>query len=375
VSNAIRRRRAALIAFMRKELHHLLRDRQTLLILLLLPLAQLLLFGFAVRTDVRSVRIAIVDPAPDAASRALHGRFAGTGRFELRAVSATHTALDTLFRRGQIDVALLLEPQLGARLKDGRPVRLQLVTDAMDPNTGDTMRRYAEAVINAWRSEVAPSAARLQVALIPQMRYNPTLESVNLFVPGLIALILTLVTTQMTALSLSREKERGSFEVLLVSPLHPWQIIVGKVVPYLVLAFVNVLTVLAAATLVFHVPFVGSLWLLLGASLLFASTGLALGVVIAALTSSQLAAMLAALGGTMLPNVMLSGMIFPIRSMPFPLQAVSHIVPARWFVQISRDIMLKGAGLETLWQEMAILAVSLLVLLAVAIRKSPIRLG
>jgi ABC-2 type transport system permease protein len=208
-----------------------------------------------------------------------------------------------------------------------------------------------------------------------RMRFNPTLESVNLFVPGLIALILTLVTTLMTALSLSREKERGTFEVLLVSPLHPWQIIVGKVIPYLGLAMANVVTVLLAARLVFDVPFRGSVPLLLAASVLFALVGLSVGVLIATVTSSQLAAMLAALGGTMLPNTMLSGLIFPIASMPAPLQWLSHVIPARWFIDVVRGIMLKGAGVEVLWPQLLVLGVMLALLLGTAIRRMPVRLA
>jgi ABC-2 type transport system permease protein len=207
------------------------------------------------------------------------------------------------------------------------------------------------------------------------MRFNPTLESVNLFVPGLIALILTLVTSLMTALSLSREKERGTFEVLLVSPLRPWQIIVGKVVPYLGLAMANVVTVLLAAWLVFGVPFNGSLTLLLLSSVLFSLVSLSLGVLIAAATNSQVAATLAAMGGTMLPSTMLSGLIFPISSMPAPLQAISAIIPARWFIDVVRGIMLKGVGVEVLWPQLLILSVMLVALLGIAVRRTSSRLA
>ncbi len=200
------------------------------------------------------------------------------------------------------------------------------------------------------------------------MRFNPTLESANLFVPGLIALVLTLVTALMTAISLAREKERGTLEVLLVSPLRPWQIILGKVLPYLLLAFANVVTALAAAWAVFQVPFRGSVLLLLFASTLYAMVGLALGVLIASVTDSQRAAMLGALVGTMLPNLLLSGMIFPIRSLPEVMQPFTLIVPARWFIIISRGVMLRGVGLDHLWLPVTVLAVMLVVLLAAAIR-------
>ena len=366
---------APLLAFVRKEARHLLRDRQTLLILLLLPLAQVLLFGFAVRTDIRDVRVAVVAPAPDAAVAALRARLAHGGRFTLLPPVRDDGALAALFRRGAVDVGVLLEPGLADRLGEGRPAQVLVVADASDPNTGTTMQSYALAVLREWRAVLGVPGDGVRIETRTRMRFNPTLESVNLFVPGLIALILTLVTTLMTALSLSREKERGTFEVLLVSPLHPWQIIVGKVIPYLGLAMANVVTVLLAARLVFDVPFRGSVPLLLAASVLFALVGLSVGVLIATVTSSQLAAMLAALGGTMLPNTMLSGLIFPIASMPAPLQWLSHVIPARWFIDIVRGIMLKGAGVEVLWPQLLVLGVMLALLLGTAIRRMPVRLA
>jgi ABC-2 type transport system permease protein len=358
----------ALRAFVVKEARHILRDRQTLTILMLMPLAQVVLFGFAIRTDVNDIRIAIIDPAPDVQSLALRARFAGNGRFRLIATAPTTEALEPVFRRGEADVALVIPPGLAEDLARGLPARLQLITDASNPNTGTTMQTYAGAVISAWQAALPGANAGVHIVPEPRMRFNPTLESVNLFVPGLIALVLTLVSAQMTAISLSREKERGTMEILLVSPLRPWQIILGKVAPYLLLAFANVVTALVAAWLVFHVPFKGSLVLLLAASTLYALVGLALGVLIAAVTASQRTAMIGTMLGTMLPNTLLSGMIFPIASLPLPLQVISNIVPARWFIVAVRGIMLKGAGLVHLWQELAILTVMLLVLLVAATR-------
>jgi ABC-2 type transport system permease protein len=253
------------------------------------------------------------------------------------------------------------------------------VTDAVDPNTGVTMQNYVLAEVRDWQAGLdagGPSErAQMRVDARVRMRFNPTLASVNLFVPGLIALILTLVTSLMTALSLSREKERGTMEILLVSPLRPWQIIVGNVLPYLGLALANVLTVMLAARLVFGVPFRGSELLLLASSTLFALVSLALGVFIAAVTRTQLAATLAALGGTMLPSTMLSGLIFPISSMPAPLQMLSSIVPARWFVVVVRGIMLQGVGVDVLWKPLLILSGMLVVLLTLAIGKTSARLA
>jgi ABC-2 type transport system permease protein len=237
------------------------------------------------------------------------------------------------------------------------------------------MAAYAAAVIASYRATTADAEQTVQIVPQPRMRFNPTLESVNLFVPGLIALVLTLITALMTAISLSREKERGTLEILLVSPLRPWQIILGKVVPYLLLALGNVVTALLAAWAIFHVPFRGSVTLLLVASIIYSMVGLALGVLIAAVTSSQRAAMLAALVGTMLPNTLLSGMIFPISSLPGWLRPVTYLTPARWFIVISRGIMLKGVGVTYLWKELAVLTLMLVLLFVAAVRSFKARIA
>jgi ABC-2 type transport system permease protein len=254
-------------------------------------------------------------------------------------------------------------------LESNEPARILLAVDASDPNTGTTMQTYAAAVIAEYESELGQRKGR-PVMIVPEMRmrFNPSLESVNLFVPGLIALVLTLVSALMTAISLSREKERGTLEILLVSPLRPWQIIVGKVLPYLGLAFANVLTALLAAWLVFHVPFRGSVVLLLAESILYSMVSLAIGVLVAARTTSQRVAMLISLMATLLPSSLLSGMIFPIASMPRLLQVISNVVPARWFIIIARGIMLKGIGVTYLWRETLVLTVMTLFFMALAVR-------
>ena len=367
---------SAMRGFVVKEFHHILRDRQTLLILLLLPLAQVLLFGFALRTDIRGVRLVVVDPRPDAETLALRSRFTAGGTFRIVGVEATTAALAPRFQAGEADQAVVFEPGFGEKLAHEGRAQVLVITDATDPNTGATMQAYATAVIQRYEQETAARAGPRGVRIVPEtrMRFNPTLESVNLFVPGLIALVLTIVSALMSAISLSREKERGTLEVLLVSPLRPWEIIAGKVLPYLALGFANVLTVLGAAWLVFHVPFRGSVPLLLAESLLFIVTCLALGVLIAALTSSQRAAMIGALMGLMMPTTVLGGMLFPIESMPAWLQPLTNLVPGKWFILISRGIMLKGVGLTDLWQETLILAGMMVVLLAAAVKAFSIRL-
>jgi ABC-2 type transport system permease protein len=366
--------RAALRGFVVQELRHVARDRQTLLILLLLPLAQVLLFGFALRTDVRGVRLVVVDPAPDVASLELARRFAATGRFHIVATLPGAVPLAHWFERGAADQALVFPPDFAARMAAPEGAELLVITDASDPNTGSTMQAYASAVVERYVQEQRQGAGALTIVPQVRMRFNPTLASVNLFIPGLIALVLTLVSALMSAISLAREKERGTLEVLLVSPLRPWQIIVGKVAPYLGIGLVNVISVLAAARLVFGVPVRGSPLLLLAESLLFILVSLALGVVIAARTASQRTAMMGALVGLLLPTTVLSGMLFPLASMPAWLQWIANLVPAKWFILIARGIMLKGVGLGFLWKETLVLVAMTTVLLLVAVRSFDVRL-
>ncbi|HEV2180993.1 MAG TPA: ABC transporter permease [Gemmatimonadaceae bacterium] len=368
-------RRGPLVAFMVKEIQHILRDRQTLTILMLMPLLQVLLFGYALRTDIQDIRVAVVDPTPDYATLALRNRLGATDRFTIVQVLPDASRLETLFRRNQADVGVELAPRFGARLARGEPADIQLIADASDPNGGTTMAAYVDAVIDDFATQMGASGGAVHVALDTRMRFNPTLASVNLFVPGLIALVITLVSALMTAISLSREKERGTLESLLVSPLRPWQIIVGKVLPYLGLGLTIVLLVLTAAWGVFRVPFRGSLALLLGEALLYTLVSLALGVLIAARTSSQRSAMLGALVGTMMPNALLSGMIFPIASMPAWLRAVTYVVPARWFIIIARGVMLEGVGVVNLWAQTCVLVLMTIVLLVAAVRSFDARLA
>jgi ABC-2 type transport system permease protein len=362
-------------AFVRKEVHHILRDRHTLAILLLMPLVQVLLFGYALRTDVRDLRLAVVDPTPDVLTLRLRGQLEATSRVRIVQVASGTGALEGLFQRRAADVALVLPTSFAEGLARGDPTPVLLVTDASDPNTGATMQIYVRAALADFESGLsAPGRGPVRIALVSRMRFNPTLESANLFVPGLIALVLTLVSALMTAISLSREKEQGTLEVLLVSPLRPWQIIVGKVLPYLGLGFAITCLVLLAASVVFDVPVRGSVTLLLAESVLFTIVSLSLGVLVAARTTSQRAAMLGALVGTLMPTALLSGMIFPIGSMPGWLQPVTNVVPARWFIVIARGIMLKGAGLTHLWHETLVLAGMALLLLVAATRSFHARL-
>jgi len=365
----------AFLGFVRKETLHLLRDRQTLAILILFPVVQVLIFGFAVRTDVRKIPIVIVDPTPDVATLELRERIAASDRFHTVSVASSAELLDRQFRSASIRQALVLPRDVERRLGRADSLPIQLLTDGSDPNTGGIMQGYATAIVNRWYRDAVPGGGGLRIDAAARMRYNPTLESSHLFVPGLVAFVLTIVSALMTAISISREKETGTMEMLLVSPIRPTAIVAGKVTPYIALGFVSVLLVLVAARTVFGVPLRGSLALLLAESGLYIVTALALGIVISTKAPNQRTAMIAALAGLMMPTLLLSGFIFPLDSLPAPLQWLSHLVPARWFLTIVRGIMIKGAGLATLWQETLILIGMTMFLLAVGSRKLAIRLG
>jgi ABC-2 type transport system permease protein len=363
------------VGFVRKEMLHLLRDRQTLAILLLFPVIQVLIFGFAVRTDVQEIAIAIVDPTPDVATLELRERVSASDRFHIVVVTSSTRPLDARLRDGSIRQALVLPRDVERRIGRGDSLPIQLLTDASDPNTGGIMQGYATAIVERWYHDLVPPSGGLRIDALSRMRYNPTLESSHLFVPGLVAFVLTIVSALMTAISISREKETGTMEMLLVSPIRPVAIVAGKVIPYIVLGFVSVLLVLTAAGTVFQVPLRGSLVLLLAECGLYIITALALGIVISTKAPNQRTAMIAALAGLLLPTLILSGFIFPIDSLPRPLQLLTYIVPARWFLTIVRGIMLKGAGLATLWQETLVLVGMTLLLLAGGARGLAIRLG
>jgi ABC-2 type transport system permease protein len=358
----------ALAGLLRKELYHILRDRRTLIVITLIPVVQVIIFGYAIRTDVDRVRLAIVDRVPDAATLQLRSRFAATSTFQIAAVLSTPGDVDSLFRQGRAQGAVIIEPGFADNLGRGIPANVLIVTDATEPNTGSVVQAYALQVIQAYERERATAPGGVRIVPSVRMRFNPTRESSNLFVPGLMAFVLTIISSLMTAITLTREKESGTMETLLVSPLRPWQIIVGKVAPYLAIGFISVLGVIAEARLVFNVPLRGSLLLLLGEGLLFILVSLSLGILISARTASQRVAMMGAMVGTMLPTMLLSGFIFPIESMPWPLRAISNIVPARWFVIVARAIMLKGTGLDYLWRETLVLLLMAAVLLTLSTR-------
>ncbi|ABB23941.1 ABC transporter permease [Pelodictyon luteolum] len=366
---------SSFMGFVKKEFLHIFRDRRSAAILFGMPIIQLLLFGYAIRNEINEVKIAVSDLSHDSVTRGITNTLLSSGTFVLAGEPESPAAIARLFAGGGIDEAIVFEPGFGVRLERDRKAELQVITDGSDPNVSRIITGYTTAaVLDYLRQSSRPLEGERGVVAEPLMMFNPSLKSVYLFVPGLMAMILMLVSALMTSISITREKESGTMEVLLVSSLRPVQIILGKVVPYFILSFVNVVSIVAIASVVFGVPCRGSYLLLLMESLLFIMTALSLGIFISTMTNSQQVAMMISLGGLLLPTILLSGFIFPVESMPLPLQVISNIIPARWYLEIVRAIMLKGAGISILWQETLVLVVMTGVLVAASVRKFKERL-
>lgn len=363
-------------AFVKKEFYHIIRDRRTLLILFGMPVVMILLFGFAITNEIREARIAILDQSKDEHTRQLTDKILTSSYFQLSENLHTEDQITQTFRDGKTKLVIVFEENFSHHLEKDGKAQIQLIADASDPNTANTLVSHLQAIILEYNISINPtSQIPYQIALESRMWYNPQMEGVYYFVPGLIAILLMLVSAMMTSISIAREKELGTMEVLLASPMQPAQIILAKVVPYVLLSLLDAVIILALGKYVFEVPILGSLPLLFMEVFIFILLALSLGILISTVAATQQTALLLSLMALMLPTILLSGFIFPIENMPLPLRIVSNIIPARWFIVIVKSIMLKGSGLALLWQETLILCGFILFFIAVSVKKFKIRLS
>ncbi len=364
------------ITFVRKEFAHVLRDRKTLLILFGMPVMQILIFGFALTNEVKNSAIVVVDYAQDEASQKLISRIEASRYFEVSKSAADHNQIEESFKEGKVKLALIFPQNFYSDLMHQNKAQIQIITDATDPNTANTLANYVTAIIQDYQADLNQNAS-LPYRIIPEtkMLYNPQLKSVHGFVPGVMALVLMLVCVMMTAVSIVREKEMGTMEILLVSPFKPLLVILSKAVPYLILSLINVASILCLSVFVLDLPVNGSLLLLFAESTLFIITCLTIGIFISVRTASQQVAMLISLMGMMLPTILFSGFMFPIENMPKVLQVITNIVPAKWYYIIVKSIMIKGLGFSAIWKETLILAGMTLFLLIVSLKNFKIRLA
>jgi ABC-2 type transport system permease protein len=363
-------------AFVKKEFHHILRDRRTLIILLGMPVVQIIIFGFALTNEVKNSRIAVLDNARDEATASLISEIEASRYFDIEKNLYSYQDIERSFKEGRIKLAVVLPPRFAEDLLRFNRAQVQLVADASDPNVANTLTGYATSIVRDYQERITHDR-RLPYTINTELRmlYNPQLKGAYSFVPGVMAMVLMLVCTLMTAITVVREKEMGTMEVMLVSPVRPFRIIIAKAVPYLLLSVVNVASILLLSVFVLGVPINGSLLLLVFESILFTLTCLAFGLLISSSTGSQQTAMFISLTGMFLPTIMLSGFMFPIENMPLPLRIISNVVPAKWYYLIVRDVMIKGVDLASVWKETLVLAGMMLLLLIMAIKRFKIRLA
>ncbi|MAU16149.1 MAG: multidrug ABC transporter permease [Muricauda sp.] len=363
------------IGFIKKEYYHIFRDKRSLFILFGMPIAQIMLFGFAITNEINNVDIAILDHSKDVDTKEIIHKISASKYFSIDQLIEKESDIETIFKKGKVKAVLNFEKDFGKNLiKDGEAT-IQIITDATDPNTANTISNYVNAILAQYQKELNKDVTiAYQITPRTRMVYNPELKSVYMFVPGVMTIILMLVSAMMTSISITREKELGTMEILLVSPLKPFQVIVGKVFPYIFLSIINAVVIVLLSIFIFKMPVQGSLFLLALESILFIISALALGILISTISATQQTAMMISLMGLMLPVILLSGFIFPISSMPLPLQLISNIIPAKWFIIIIKGIMLKGVGFQFIWKETLILVGMTVFFIGLSVKKYKIRL-
>ena len=347
------------LSFIIKESKHILRDRRTMLILFGMPVMLMLLFGFAITTDVRNVRTVVVTSQMDHLTQQTVERLAQSEYFTITKAVATPKEAERLIRNQKADMAVVFGQDFASK-KSG----LQFIVDGSDPNMAQQWTNYAQQII-----------ANSQYSLVnTKMLYNPQMRSAYNFVPAIMGMLLMLICAMMTSISIVREKEKGTMEVLLVSPVRPLMVVVAKAVPYLILAIGILITILLMARFVLGVPLAGSLFWIIAVSILYILLALSLGLLISNIAQTQLVALLLSAMVLLMPVVMLSGMLFPVESMPRILQWISAVVPPRYYIQAMRKLMIMGVGIGEVALEVAVLAVMTVLFLTIALKKFNTRL-
>lgn len=362
-------------AFVQKEFYHILRDSRTMLILLGMPVVQILLFGFAINMEVQNISAVIFDPAQDVVTREISNRIAANSYFNMQGHVYSSDEINTLLQQGKVDVAVVFEPNFSQNLVHSKKAQLQIITDASNPNQGTIISNYITAIVAEYQQEVMNiQTIPYQINVENKLLYNPEMKSAYTFVPGIMGLVLMIICSIMTSISIVREKERGTMEVLLASPLKSGTILIAKTIPYLALSFVNLITIILLSYFVLQVPIQGSLTLLVSISVLFIFLSLSLGLLVSTLVQTQVTAIIISGIGFMLPTLILSGMIFPLENMPLPLQWASNIVPARWYISAVKKVMIEGLGFMHIIKEVSVLLVMVFMLIGGSILKIKNRL-
>lgn len=362
--------------FVIKEFYHVFRDNKTLLMLFGLPIVQIVLFGFALTNEIKNTKIAISDYAKDAASQQIIEKLSASSSFEIVRTLRDNSEIEDLFRAGEAKLVVVFPDNFNEQLNHDKMAQVQIIADASDPNTAVTLTSYVNAIVNDYQRSLNETG-QTSVQIIPEVRmlYNPELKGVTNFVPGVMALVLLLVCVLMTSVSIVKEKEKGTMEVLLVSPMNPFTVIVAKAAPYFFLSLINLTVILVMSVYLLEMPLNGSVLLLYLESSLLILCALSLGLLISNLTDSQETAMLFSLMGMLIPTMTFTGFLFPLENMPLPLQWFANIIPSKWYYIIVKSIMIKGLGIGAVWKETLILFVMTAGLLFISFKKFKIRLA
>jgi ABC-2 type transport system permease protein len=359
-----------LMAMARKEALQLRRDSRSLILAFLLPLVMVVFFGYAISWDITDVRLAVLDQDGSQRSRELVEALQGSGYLSVVEWPASHREAEEALAAGRVRGALIIPPDFTRKLDAGVQAPIQLLLDGSDANTATIALNYTEAIVARHSAEILLRGRPMPTVVEAEIRvwYNETLESRNMIVPGLMAVIMSIIAAMLTSLTIAREWERGTMEQLAATPVRGIEIVLGKLLPYVAIGLFDVFMVVGVGIVLFGVPFRGSVLLLGGLSLLFLVGALGLGIFISAVAGSQVFAMQAALVATYLPALLLSGFLFDIAGMPWLLQGVTFLVPARYFVTVTRGVLLKGVGVGVLWPQAVFMLAFALVGLGLATR-------
>ena len=364
------------LGFVKKEFLHIFRDPRTLFLLFGIPAVQILLFGFVVSQDIKNAGIAFLDLSKDEVTQKLTDKIISSGFFRQTDNLFTYNDIDKVLKKGKTRAVIVYEDNFGRNLLEKGKASMSIIADGSEPNTATLVTNYIMAITVDFNREIAGKTAGTGSLITPEVRifYNPELKCHFMFVPGVITLILILICALMTSVTITREKEFGTMEVLLVSPLKPLQIILGKVMPYFILSLINVSVILILSWFVFGLPVKGSIILLLAESMLYILMSLSLGILISTVSKTMQQAIFISLIGLMLPTILLSGFIFPVENMPAVYRWLCTIIPPRYFIIIIKSIMIKGTGFFYVWKETLVLVGMTLIFIGLSVRNFKIRL-
>lgn len=364
------------MAIAKKEVLQLLRDKKSLLMIFLFPIIQMLLFGYVVANDVKNINFAVYDQDQSSLSRQLITKIEKSGFFINNEPVSNYRDLEEKLNSGAIKIGLVIPKGFHRALLAGKQSDLQVIIDGTDSNTASIARNYFSSIINSQAEEFRNKrllktgqmrAFNMPLTLKQRVYYNPELCAINYMAPGITAIVLLVITTLLTALSVVKEKELGTNEQLMVTPIKPWELILGKLLPFPIIGLMDVLLMIIVSSLWFMVPIKGDIFLLLGSSFLFILTSLGIGLLISTISQTQQQAMLSAMF-FLIPNILLSGFIFPIANMPKPLRMLTYIIPARYYLEIVRAIYLKGVGFGYLYWPMLALTLFAMIILGYSVK-------